>query len=218
MKGDAELQRDVMDELRWEPSINAAEIGVAVKDGVVTLSGHVENFYEKWVAERAVLRVSGVMAVAEELEVRLTASNERTDEDIARSVLNSLEWHTLVPHNRVKVMVEHGRITLEGEVDYQYQKRIADEAVHHLTGVKAVVNRITVKPKVKPAKVKEEIKKALERNALLDAQNIQVEARGDKVILRGSVRSWAERQDAESAAWAAPGVSDVDNRIKMLYD
>lgn len=216
MKNDADLQLRVIDELKWEMNVvNATEIGVAVKDGVVTLSGYVHCFPEKWAAERAVKRVLGVRAVAEEIKVILPGSAERTDVDIARAAETALEWNTIVPHDRVKVMVEDGKITLEGQVDSYPQKVAAHDALHSLTGVKGVDNRITVQPTAKPAEVKIDIEKALMRYAQLDARRIRVEELDDQVILHGSVRSWAERQEAEDAAWAAPGVAKVTNNITV---
>ena len=216
MKNDADLQLRVIEELKWEMNaVNATEIGVAVKDGVVTLSGNVHCFPEKWAAERAVKRILGVKAVAEEIKVILPGSAERTDVDIARAAETALEWNTMIPHDRVKVMVEDGKITLEGQVDSNLQKVAAQNALHYLTGVKGVDNRITVKPTAKPAEVKTDIEKALMRYAQLDARRIRVESLHDKVILHGNVRSWAERQEAEDAAWAAPGVAKVTNNISV---
>jgi osmotically-inducible protein OsmY len=216
MKTDSELQHDIMEELKWEPTVRAAEIGVGVTDGVVTLSGYVDSFYEKWAAERAVARVFGVKAVAEELKVRLPGSLMRSDEDIARAVSNTLEWHILVPHDRIKVMVQDGgMVTLSGEVDWWYQKEAAEDAVRKLVGVVLVSNRITIKPSVKPLNVKEKIISAFQRNALLDSRRITVETRGDWIILKGSVHSWAERAEAQWAAFAAPGVTEVENDIKI---
>ena len=213
MKTDAELQHDVMEELKWEPTIRAAEIGVGVTDGVVTLSGYVDSFYKKSAAERAAMRVFGVKAVAEELTVRLPGSLKRSDEDIARAVANVLEWNILVPHDRIKVQVEDGLVALSGEVDWWYQKNAAEDAVRKLVGVVSVSNHIAIKPAVKPQDVKDKIVSAFQRNALLDARRVTVEIRGSKVILRGSVRNWAEREQVEQAAWAAPGVSEVQSHI-----
>jgi osmotically-inducible protein OsmY len=212
---DLELKESVEKELNWEPSVNAAEIGVAVKDAVVTLSGRVESYWEKIAAERAASRVSGVKAVANELEIRLPYSSERTDEDIARAAVNRLEWSVTVPKDRVKVKVSKGWITLEGSVDWQYQKTAAEEAVHNLVGVKGVLNHIEVKPQVSRVEVKSAIEAALKRSAELDASRINVDTQSDKVILRGTVRSWFEREEAERAAWRAPGVRSVDNRITI---
>ena len=213
MKTDASLQDEVMAELDWEPSIDAAEIGVAVKDGVVTLSGFVDTYGEKWTAEKVAGRVSGVKAVAEEIKVRLPGTYERSDEEIARAAANILEWNTNVPHDRIKVTVQDGWVTLTGEVDWEYQKDAAYEAVRDLMGVRAVANEITVKPVVKPLDIKAKIESAIQRKAVLDARRITVEAHGSKVIFNGSVRSWAERQEAQSTAWAAPGVTEVENKI-----
>ena len=213
MKTDTELQKDVMTELEWEPSIKAAEIGVGVTDGVVTLSGYVDSFYKKWAAERAAARVFGVKAVAEKIQVRLPDSLKRSDEDIARAASDTLEWNISVPHDRVKVRVQDGVVTLSGEVDGWYQKDAAEDAVRKLVGVVLVSNHIAIKPAVKPQDVKDRIESAFQRNALLDARRITVETRGGKVILRGSVHSWLEREQVQWAAWAAPGVSEVESHI-----
>jgi osmotically-inducible protein OsmY len=215
MKTDTQLQQDVMNELKWEPSVKAAEIGVGVKDGVVTLSGYVDSFYKKWAAERAAARVFGVKAVAEEIQVKLPGSLKRTDEDIARVAANALEWNVSVPSDRVKVQVQNGLVTLSGEVDWWYQKSAAEDTVRNLMGVVFINNKITIKPSVKPLDVKDKIESAFQRNALLDARRITVETHGGKVILRGSVRSWAEREQVQRAAWAAPGVSDVESHIMV---
>ena len=213
MKTDSELQRDVMDELRWEPTIRAAEIGVGVTDGVVTLSGYVDSYYKKWAAERAAARVWGVRAVAERIQVRLPGSLKRSDEDIAGAASNAIEWNVLVPRGRVKVQVQDGVVTLSGEVDWWYQKEAAEDAARQLVGVVLVSNRITIRPALKPLDTEEEIRGAFQRNALLDARRITIQARGGKVILTGIARSWAERAEAQWSAWAPPGVSQVQNDI-----
>jgi osmotically-inducible protein OsmY len=213
MKTDTELQRDVMDELKWEPTIKAAEIGVGVTDGVVTLSGYVDSFYKKWAAERAAARVFGVKAVAEEIQVRLPGSFKRSDEDIAQAASNDLQWNVSVPYDRIKIQVEEGLVNLSGEVDWWYQKDAAEDAVRKLVGVVLVSNHITIKPAVKPQDVKDKIESAFQRNALLDSRRVTVETHGGKVILRGSVRNWAERDQVVWAAWAAPGVSEVESHI-----
>ena len=217
MKTDAQLQQDVMNELKWDPSVKAAEIGVHVKDGVVTLSGYVDTYSKKWAAERTAVRVFGVKAVAVEIQVRVPSSLKRPDESIARAAANALEWDASVPDDRVKVQVQNGLVTLSGEVDWWYQKNAAEEAVCRLMGVISVSNGITIKPESKllDAEVKEKIESAFQRNAVLDARRITVETHGDKVILRGSVRNWVERAECEWAAWAAPGVSEVESHITI---
>jgi len=204
-----------MDQMKWEMGDASTLIGVAVKDGVVTLSGCVPCFPGKWAAERAVKRVLGVRAVAEEIEVRLPGSDQRNDTDLARAAENTLDWNTLVPKNRVKIIVQDGTITLDGTVDNWSQKVAAEKAMNSLTGVKGISNRIKVKPVVVPKEVERDIVNALTRHAQLDARRITVESHGDKVVLSGSVLTWTEREEAETAAWVAPGVANVENNITI---
>lgn len=215
MESGTNLQYDVIDELAWEPSINAAAIGVTVEDGVVILTGHVPSFAEKRTAEAVAKRVVGVRAVANEIVVRLPGTSERTDADIARATLNALEWDVWVPQQRVTVTVSDGWVKLDGTVDTQYQKLAAERVVHTLTGVQGVTNLITVTPKVQPTEIKAKIEGAFQRSAALDARDIQVETRGGKVVLRGHVHSWYEHETAERAAWAAPGVAAVENHLTV---
>jgi osmotically-inducible protein OsmY len=215
MKKDTDLRRDVLDELEWEPSIDAAEIGAMAHNGVVTLSGSVKSYAEKLAAQRATERVSGVKAIANDIDVRLPGAHERTDTDIAEAAASALRWKTLVPTERVKVAVTKGWVTLEGEASWQYQKDAAFDAVHHLVGVRGVTNLITVKPRASATEVKSRIESAFRRSAELDAQKVQVETRDGKVILRGNVHSWSERQEAARTAWAAPGVTEVENLITI---
>jgi osmotically-inducible protein OsmY len=217
MKTDAQLQQDVIAELKWEPSVNATQIGVEVKDGIVTLAGHVDSFGEKWDAERAAQRVFGVKALAIEVDVTLPGASKRNDADIARSVENVLQWTTYLHKDGIKVMVEDGRVTLTGEVDWEFQRESAARAVRYLMGVKGVYNNINIKPNISSSAVKSDIEAALKRRAHEDAEKISVEVRGGDVTLKGSVHTWSERELALDSAWGTPGVRNVVDRMAVTY-
>lgn len=210
---DEQIQREVLAELKWDSRLQPNEIGVAVKDGVVTLTGTVDSFVKKWAAENAAQRVRGVQAVANDIEVRLTGDDRRSDSDIAAAAARALEWDSLVPDGAVKVTVSDGWVTLRGTVEWEYQRRAAERAVRSLPGVVGVSNLITVRPRSTPDDLKQKIKDALTRSAATDAQSIEVTIDGNRVILDGTVRSWVEKHDAERVAWSAPGVTEVVNRI-----
>ena len=215
-QADEEIQKNVLSELKWDARVQPNEIGVVVKDGVVTLTGWVDFYTKKWAAEEAAHRVRGVKAVANEIEVRLPSASERTDADIAAAAARALEWDAFIPLDRLDVTVAKGWVTLKGEVEWQYQKEDAERVVRRLTGVKGVTNLITVKPRITSSELKQKIEQALVRSAETDAQRITIEVEGSKVILKGMVRSWAEREEAARVAWLAPGVTSVENRITLL--
>ena len=216
MKTDSQLERDVLDQLRFEPSVRETEIAVSAKDGVVTLSGFVDSYAEKRDTVRAVEGLNGVCAAVDNLEVRLPVTSTRSDTDIAHTALNALRWDTQVPHDQIRMTVRDGWITLDGQVDWQYQRAAAEHALQNLMGVRGVTNLIAVQPaSASTYDVSQLIKQTLRRSAEVDADAITVEAHGGTVTLKGTVHSFAERRDAERAAWAAPGVTRVDDRIAV---
>jgi osmotically-inducible protein OsmY len=213
MRSDSDIRRDVEDELRWDPEIDATDIAVSVKNGVVTLAGFVRSYMQKYQAEADAKRVAGVVAVANDLEIRLPGVDERPDPDIAREAVDRIKSELPFAWDRTRVVVKSGWVTLEGEVEWNYQRERAEDAVRRVRGVKGITNSIEVKPQVAPSEIRRKIEDALRRAAEIDASRITIETVGSEVILRGAVRSWAERQEAERAAWSAPGVARVDNRI-----
>jgi osmotically-inducible protein OsmY len=213
MKSDSEIERDVKEELKWDPDLYADDIAISVKNGVVTLAGFTPSYTDRLEAEKAAKRVAGVHAVANDIEVRLPAIHQRPDPDIARDAVAALKAELPISHDRIKVIVKDGWISLEGTAEWQYQKTAADAAVRKVKGVKGVTNVITVKPKVQPSEIKRKIQEAFKRSAEVDADRITVEANGSEVILKGTVRSWIEREEAERVAWSAPGITKVEDRI-----
>jgi osmotically-inducible protein OsmY len=211
---DEEIRDDVLAELKWDPQVQASEIGVAVKDGVATLTGWVDSYLKKWRAEEDTQRVAGVKAVANDIEVKL--ATERTDADIAAAAVRALEWDANTLAGKVSVVVSKGWVTLKGEVEWQFQRQEAESVVRRLRGVTGVSNLISVKPQSTPSELKKKIEQALMRSAEVDARSIAVEVQGSKAILKGKVRSWAEKHEAEQAAWLAPGIASVENKIEIV--
>lgn len=215
MKSDVQIQKDVMAEIKWQPDLSASEIGVACKNGVVTLSGQVDNYHQKVTAEKAAKRVAGVKAVAEDIQVGMSPIDKKTDAEIAELVLTALKWNSAVQEEKIKIEVERGVVKLEGEAEWEYQRSQAKKTIEFLPGVKMVFNLITLKPKTTVQDIQKKITDAFQRSASIDSKAITIEVTGDKVVLRGKVRSFAEREDAEQAAWAAPGIRTVESKLEI---
>jgi osmotically-inducible protein OsmY len=215
MRSDSDIKRDVEHELQWDPRINSPDIAVSVKNGVVTLTGFAHSYSDKFEAERAAKRVAGVVGLANDIEVRLSPADQRPDPEIARDAVAAIKARLPVSGARITVTVDKGWLVLEGEVEWQYQREAAETAVRRIKGVKGVSNSIRLMPKPTPSEIKRKIEEAFRRSAEVDANRVTVETSGTAVVLRGTVRSWAERQEAERVAWMAPGVSRVDNQINI---
>ncbi len=213
MKSDIEIQKDVIEQLKWEPFLNAAQIGVAVKNGIVTLSGQVDAYSKKILAEKTTKKVAGVKAIAEDIQVGISPVYKKTDTEIAEAVVNALKWHTMIPDEKIKVSVEDGNVKLEGDVEWEYQRNQAKTAIENLTGVRFVTNLVAVKPKITPYELQQKINSSFQRSANIDSARITAEVLGSKITLRGKVRSFAEKEDAENAVWSAPGVVSVENKL-----
>jgi osmotically-inducible protein OsmY len=213
MRSDSDIERDVKDELQWDPDLDATDIAISVKDSVVTLAGYVKSYTDKYEAEAAAKRVAGVKALANDIEVRMPSVDERPDPDIARDAVAAIKSQLPISSEHIKVVVKNGWVTLEGQVEWQYQKNTAESAVRRIKGVKGVSNLIQLKPRAEPSEIKKKIQEAFKRNAEVDANRIMVEANGSEVVLKGTVRSWIEREEAERVAWSAPGVTKVVDQI-----
>src|ERR1700736_3646601 len=215
MRTDQAIQEDVEQELQWDPDLDATNIAVSVKDGVVTLAGYVKSYTDKYEAEAAAKRVASVRAVANDLEVRLPSVDERPDPDIARDAVAAIKSQLPISSEHIKVVIKNGWVSLEGQVEWQYQRQTAEKAVRRIKGVKGVSNLIQLRPRAQPEDIKRKIQEAFKRNAEVDANRIMVETNGSEVILKGTVRSWVEREEAERVAWSAPGVTKVEDRIAV---
>jgi osmotically-inducible protein OsmY len=213
MKSDSEIERDVKEELQWDPDLDATDIAVSVKKGVITLTGFVKSYTDKYEAEAAAKRVAGVSGVANDLEVRMPSVDERPDPEIARDAVAAIKSQLPISSEHIKVVVKNGWVTLEGQAEWQYQKSTAENAVRRIKGVKGVSNLIVLRPRAEPSEIKNKILEAFKRNAEVDANRIQIETHGSEVVLKGTVRSWIEREEAERVAWSAPGVTNVEDRI-----
>jgi osmotically-inducible protein OsmY len=215
MKTDSNIQQDVIDQIKWNPLLTASEIGVAVKDGVVTLSGQVDTYLQKMEAEKEAKKVAGVRAIAEDIHVGISPRYKKTDTEIAQAVVHALSWHTSIPQENIQVKVEDGIVILEGKVDWGYQRESARNAVVNLAGIRLVINNLELTHRALPFDLQKRIQAAFHRSATIDAGKIQVEVSGNKVILNGKVRSFAEKEDAEKAAWSAPGILAVENKLEV---
>jgi osmotically-inducible protein OsmY len=215
MKTDLEIQKNVMEELKWEPFLKASEIGVAVKNGVVTLNGTVDSYSKKISAEKAAKRVLGVKAVAEDIEVKLGIESKKNDTEIAETILKTLKWHSAIAENKIKIKVENGWVSLDGEAEWEFQKNAAKTAIEGLSGVLGIFNNIKIKPTIVATDIKQKINAAFLRSATIDSEKVMVNVIGSKVILSGKVKSYSEKKEAENAAWFAPGVSQVDSQIEI---
>jgi len=218
MKKDFEIQKDVMEELKTIPLLNANEIGVAVKNGVVTLSGIVDSYPKKISVERAVRKIRGVRGIAEELEVHLSTENAKTDSEIAQAVIYALEWHSATQFDRIKIFVEEGFVTIEGTADWDYQRKHATKVAENVKGVRGVINNIKLMTKPLTSDIKDKISNAFIRNASIDANKIDIKTEGNKVVLTGKVKSWSEYEEAERSAWLAPGVTVIENDLEVEDD
>jgi osmotically-inducible protein OsmY len=213
MKTDTEIQKNVMDELKWDPILNASEIGVAVKNGIVTLSGTIDSYFKKDEAENAAKRVNGVRAVASDIDVTSPSNSSKTDTEIARVIADTLKYNSAVNEDKIKIKVDNGWVTMEGTVDWEYQKEAVRTAIKNISGVKGMANLIRITPVVTAKDIQQKIAAAFQRHANLDSERILVDVNQNKVTLSGKVRSWIEKNDAENAAWRAPGITSIENRI-----